>query len=86
VVYASQPRSEWQTEVEDPILLDPSILRSARQIYRTYYDVNRERMPLPLGVAINRYTHRGKVIFTRKPILLPQESFVPFTQLESEGY
>jgi hypothetical protein len=69
-----------------PILLDPALLRAARQIYRTYYEVHPELTQRPYGVAIDRYTHRGKLIFRSKVILLPQESFVPFSQLEAEIY
>lgn len=46
-----------------PILLDPSVLRAARQIYRTYYEVHPEVTQRPFGVAIDRFTHRGKLIF-----------------------
>lgn len=38
------------------------------------------------GVAINRGNHRGKVIFTPQPVLLPQESFIPLNQIESYMY
>ena len=38
-------------------MLDPALLRAARHIYRTYYEVR----PIP--------------------VLLPHESFIPFTQL-----
>lgn len=38
------------------------------------------------GVAINRGNHRGKVIFTLQPVLLPQECFVPLSQIESHMY
>jgi hypothetical protein len=38
------------------------------------------------GVAINRDTHRGKVIFTGQPVLLPAECFVPLNQIESHMY
>lgn len=65
-------------------LLDPSLLQAARQIYRTYYEVHPEQIQRPLGVAIDRFTHRGKLIFTGKPVLLPQECFVPINQIESE--
>jgi hypothetical protein len=64
-------------------LLDPSLLQAARQIYRTFYEVHPEQ-ERPLGVAIDRFTHRGKLIFTGKPVLLPQECFVPLNQIESE--
>ena len=68
-----------------PMLLEPTLLRAARQIYRVYYEVHPDEQR-PYGIAINRYTHRGKLIFREKPILLPQECFVPFSQLEAEIY
>jgi hypothetical protein len=87
VVYASQQRLENRTErIDIPVLLDPSIVRAARQIYRTYSEVHPDRIQRPLGVALDRYTYRGKLIFAGKPILLPQECFVPFSQIESEIY
>ncbi|KAM3090550.1 MULTISPECIES: hypothetical protein [unclassified Phormidesmis] len=58
--------------------IDPGVVRSARLIYETYYDVHPELTEPPLGVAINRLTLRGKLIFNGKPALLPQECFVPF--------
>ncbi|MCU0565884.1 MAG: hypothetical protein MUF49_04735 [Oculatellaceae cyanobacterium Prado106] len=64
-------------------LLDPTILQTARQLYRTYYEVHPEETQQPLGVAIDRNTHRGKLIFTNKPVLLPRECFVPLNQIES---
>ncbi len=87
MVYASQQRLENRTErIDIPVLLDPSIVRAARQIYRTYSEVHPDRIQRPLGVALDRYTYRGKLIFAGKPILLPQECFVPFSQIESEIY
>ncbi|MFE1746459.1 hypothetical protein [Coleofasciculus sp. H7-2] len=87
MVYTSQQRLENRTErIDIPVLLDPSIVRAARQIYRTYSEVHPDRIQRPLGVAIDRYTYRGKLIFAGKPILLPQECFVPFSQIESEIY
>lgn len=67
------------------VVVDPAVVRSARLIYQTYYEVHPELTEPPLGVAINRLTHRGKLIFTGKAILLPQECFVPFEWLESEA-
>ncbi|MEB3338738.1 MAG: hypothetical protein VKJ46_14810 [Leptolyngbyaceae bacterium] len=85
MVYASKQRTDNKTAQTDiPVLLDPSLLRAARQIYRTYYESQTESFPRPLGVAIDRNSHRGKLIFARKPILLPQEHFIPFNQLEAE--
>lgn len=86
-MYTSQQwQREYQERTELPTLLDPTLLRAARLIYRTYYEVHREMTQRPFGVAIDRYTHRGKLIFRDKPILLPQECFVPFSQLEAEIY
>ncbi len=61
---------------------DPSLIQAARLIYETYYTVHPEVTDLPLGVAINRFTYRGKLIFKRKPILLPQECFIPFNVID----
>ncbi len=87
MVYVSQQRTETRVEeVDFPTLIDPAVIRAARQIYRTYYEVHPEITQRPLGVAIDRYTHRGKLIFTGRPVLLPQECFVPFNQIESDLY
>ena len=66
--------------------LDPSLLQAARYIYRTYYEVHPDQVQRPLGVALDRFTHRGKLIFAGKPILLPQECFVPVNQIETDLY
>ncbi|MBD2580422.1 hypothetical protein H6G50_22435 [Oscillatoria sp. FACHB-1406] len=62
--------------------MDPSLILAARSIYLTYYSVHPERQDLPIGVAIHRHSYRGKLIFGRKPILLPRECFIPFNQIE----
>lgn len=85
VVYTSPQRVDPRaSDIDFSVLLDPSLIRAARQIYRTYYEVHPDVIQRPLGVAIDRYTLRGKLIFSGKPILLPQECFVPFSQIESE--
>lgn len=81
-----QQQDNYAEQMDLRMLLDPNILRAARQIYRVYYEVHPEVTQRPYGVAIDRHTHRGKLIFKRKPILLPQECFVPFSQLEAEIY
>lgn len=86
MVYSSQQWQEEYTDRLDLMLLDPALLRAARQIYRTYYEVHPDIAQRPYGVAIDRYTHRGKLIFRSKVVLLPQECFVPFSQLEAEIY
>ena len=65
-------------------LLDPSLLQAARRIYRTYFEVHPDLARRPIGVAIDRFTYRGHLLFSSKPILLPQECFVPMNQIESE--
>ncbi len=95
-MYTSQhspPRASVDTRVNSrpehvdfSALLDPSLLQAARYIYRTYYEVHPDQVQRPLGVALDRFTHRGKLIFAGKPILLPQECFVPVNQIETDLY
>lgn len=91
-MYTSQPRQENPSKpltqnLEITALLDPSLVRAARHIYRTYYEVHPDRSyHRPTGVAIHRFTYRGKLIFYGQPILLPDECFVPIGQIESEMY
>ncbi|NET56656.1 MAG: hypothetical protein F6K47_10975 [Symploca sp. SIO2E6] len=87
MVYTSrQQQDNYAEQMNLQMLLDPNILRAARQIYRVYYEVHPYVTQRPSGVAIDRLTHRGKLIFKGKPILLPQECFVPYSQLEAEIY
>lgn len=84
-MYASPQWSETGEEQLDfSVLFDPALLRTARQIWRDYHENHRERGKRPLGVAINRANHRGHLLFRQKPILLPQECFIPFNQIEPE--
>jgi len=82
---AQQPIENNVKKPNAPDLPDPSLIKAARQIYRLYYEVHPKVVQRPLGVVINRVNYRGKLIFS-KPILLPQESFVPLNQIESEMY
>lgn len=84
MVYTSPQQVEIPEAVSLPLLLHPSVVAAARQIYRAYYDAHPDRAQQPLGVAINQYTFRGKLIMSRKPILLPEECFVPFEVLSAE--
>ncbi len=63
-------------------LLSPSVLAAARKIYHSYCQTHTNPQR-PVGVAIDRSTHRGHLIFTGKPILLPHECFVSFQQIET---
>lgn len=62
--------------------LNPALLKSARQIYRTYYEVHPEDVQRPIGIAISTKSHRGKLIFGDKPVLLPNECFILISQIE----
>ena len=81
---------QGQENITNPMsqspLIDSSVIRAAGQIYYTYCEVHPEIAGQPSGVAINRGNHRGKVIFTQQPILLPQECIVPLNQIESHMY
>ncbi len=65
--------------------LDLSILHAAKAIYQGYRASRTKDAPVPLGVAIDRFTHRGQIVFTERPILLPQECFVTIQQIESNA-
>jgi hypothetical protein len=82
VIYVTQPtdRSSDSFDLE-PITLSPVILKAARNIYQTYVDTHGNRQQ-PLGVAIDRYTYRGQLIFSGQPILLPHECFVTLKEIE----
>ncbi len=84
MVYA--PRTpDTKPQVNKPYLtLDPSVLKAARRIYRTYCVLHPKQNRQPYGIAIHRKSQRGQIIFRENPILLPGETFVPTTQLEGE--
>nr|RNJ68711.1 MAG: hypothetical protein EDM05_13630 [Leptolyngbya sp. IPPAS B-1204] len=61
---------------------ESSLLAAACSIYCTYHNSCPDRTQYPCGVAVDRLSLRGKLIFAAKPILLPKEAFVPFSQIE----
>jgi hypothetical protein len=86
-VYAlRQEQANYTNPKNQPPLIDPAVIRAAGKIYYTYCEVHPEMAGQASGVAINRDTHRGKVIFTGQPVLLPAECFVPLNQIESHMY
>ncbi len=85
MAYASRRTERGVEQVENSGFMDPAILRAARAIYQSYCQVHVEEFPRPLGIAINRHNLRGELIFSQ-PILLPQECFVPFEQVEAGLY
>jgi hypothetical protein len=64
----------------EPILFTPTILSAARSIYQAYVETHGDQQR-PYGVAIDRYTFRGQLIFAEQPVLLPHECFVPLERL-----
>jgi len=85
VIYAEWQRLENHTQpLFLPVLIDPSLLRAARQVYRAYCETHPNTAKRPTGVAVNQLTYQGKILFSSHPVLLPQEYFVPLSQLESE--
>lgn len=68
-----------------PVLNDPALLKVARQIYREYCEVHPATAKRPSGVAVNQLNYQGKILFSNRPVLLPQECFIPLSQLESEA-
>ncbi|OCR02075.1 hypothetical protein BCD67_07825 [Oscillatoriales cyanobacterium USR001] len=79
--------SKNQLEIrESSRLFDLALLRAARLTYRAYLEVNCDRMQRPLGVVVNTVNCRGQLIFSSRPILLPDECYVPFEQIESQLY
>ncbi|MDJ0530950.1 MAG: hypothetical protein QNJ70_00420 [Xenococcaceae cyanobacterium MO_207.B15] len=65
---------------------DPTIIQAARRIYRTYRYINTKRTKQPLGVAIDKDSLRGHLIFRERPILLPGECFIRLNEIEAEVY
>jgi hypothetical protein len=66
-------------------LSDPDLVKAARDIYSFYCQINpdRERRRQPIGVAMNKLSHHGKLIFSSYPILLPEEDFISVAELEN---
>ena len=77
-----RPETDRLAFGDDSVLLNPELIKAARHIYRTFYEVHPDVIQRPIGVAIGRRNHRGKLVFGEKPVLLPQECFVPFSQIE----
>ncbi len=66
------------------MLIDSALLKAARKTYRAYCEAHPSTAKRPTGVAVNQLNYQAKVLFSSHPVLLPQEYFVPLSQLESE--
>ena len=79
-------QSSVKTQASNMIFFDPSLIKAARNIYRNYCHLNVTTESQPMGVVINRDSHRGQLAFSQKPVLLPRECFIPLKQIEAEAY
>ncbi len=69
------------SEVSQPTMISEStILNAAQAIFSCYHQTHGGKH-LPAGVAIDRETLRGHVIFQEQPVLLPRECFIPAQEL-----
>ena len=68
------------------VFCDPTLIKAARNIYRNYCNLNMPAENRPMGVIINRDSHRGQLTFKPKPILLPGERFISLQQIEAETH
>lgn len=68
------------------MFLDPTLIQAAKRIYRIYYDSRPQVNRKPLGVALNKETLKGQLVFREHPILLPGECFININQIEAEVY
>ncbi len=74
-----------QNRISEPVQL-PSpemMLASARETYQAYCQIHIDAQP-PIGVAMDRNTGRGQLIFSEQPILLPHECFISVDQMQIE--
>lgn len=65
------------------MITETTILHAAQAIYTCYHQTHGDKQ-LPAGVAIDRETLRGHVIFQAQPVLLPRECFVPARKLPQD--
>ncbi len=84
MVYTPQIHESSPQGIDSTIILDPTLLRAAQRIYRTYCMLHPRNPKRPYGIAIHRKSYRGQLIFRHNPVLLPGECFVPTKQQEVE--
>ena len=84
-----EPPTANSTQMPQPEfyeIFDPTLLKAGQDIYSCYCQVNpdQDRRRQPIGIAMHKLSHRGKLIFSSYPILLPQECFISLDRLELE--
>jgi len=74
------------TQASNMVFFDPSLIKAARNIYRSYCNLNLVSDSRAKGIIIDRDSHRGQLAFNPKPVLLPRECFISLQQIEAEAY
>ena len=83
---STRKNNSAKTRDSNMVFFDPTLIKAARNIYRNYYSLGMPTDNQPMGIVINRDSHRGQLVFKRKPVLLPRECFIPLIQIEAENY
>lgn len=87
MVYAAvRNQPSIRTRPTSNVFFAPELINSARKIYRTYCNLNTQNRRKPVGVAIDRESHKGQLIFRGNAILLPGECFIDIDLIEAEVY
>jgi hypothetical protein len=78
-------RSELSPDRAIDSALSPSysslLLEAAHSIYQIYDKNCFDQRQKPSGVAVDRLSLRGKLVFAVQPVLLPSECFIPLSQI-----
>ena len=82
----SRKKRSTQPKAPPSMFFDPTLITAAKRIYRTYCNLHSQLNKKPFGVAIDRETYKGQLVFGEKPILLPGECFIHIKQIEAEVY
>jgi len=82
VTFVQNPPSRNRNTEPDPLPSPEIMLASARETYAAYCQIHVDAQP-PIGVAMDRNTGRGQLIFSEQPILLPHECFISVDQMQA---
>lgn len=79
-LFNGKPLRKPQTAI--PEILNPTMLKTAKDIYDSYRRYHRQSPMIPMGVAIDSKTNKGQLVF-KYPILLPWENFIPIEKISA---
>ncbi|WP_299485900.1 hypothetical protein [Acaryochloris sp. IP29b_bin.137] len=83
MTYVHNPPDPNRQSESAPLPSREALLASAREAYDAYCQIHTDLQP-PTGVAMDRNTGRGQLIFSEQPILLPHECFIAADQIQIE--